>query len=143
MGKAKRAKMNGEMEVIGAGLGRTGTDSLRTALNILGYKTHHMYEVGRTGQAHLWQQIARGVNVQENLRRATVGYGFNASVDFPTCGYFEELQSLNPRAKVILSVRDSAEAWERSASATIMQSAYNNPFRSGILYHALKWLPFG
>lgn len=50
---------------------------------------------------------------------------------------------MNPRAKVILSVRDSAEAWERSASDTIMQSAYNNPFCTGLLYHALKWMPFG
>lgn len=31
----------GDFKVIGAGLGRTGTDSLRKALTDLGYKTYH------------------------------------------------------------------------------------------------------
>ncbi len=34
-----------QLKVIGAGMGRTGTDSLRTALNELGYKTYHMCEL--------------------------------------------------------------------------------------------------
>ena len=45
------------MEVIGAGLGRTGTFSLLNALNELGYKTHHMAEVFKNGSAYKWQKV--------------------------------------------------------------------------------------
>lgn len=53
-----------ELEVIGAGLGRTGTVSLMTALNQLGYKTHHMAAVVQHGQAKTWQQIHAGKDIE-------------------------------------------------------------------------------
>ena len=52
-----------ELEVIGAGFGRTGTFSLKTALEVLGYKTHHMEAVAVLGQAKTWQNIHAGTNV--------------------------------------------------------------------------------
>ena len=67
--------------------------------------------------------------------------GFTACVDYPTCGYFEELMALSPNAKVFLSVRDTPEAWQKSADPTILDVAYENAFSGGILYHGLKWLP--
>ena len=48
-----------------------------------------------------------------------------------------------PNAKVILTVRDSPEAWVKSANDTVMKVAYENTFGTGILYHSLKWVPFG
>jgi len=129
-----------ELEVIGAGFGRTGTASLMTALNQLGYTTHHMAEVFKLRQAKTWQQIHAGKDIDTNLK--DVLSGFTACLDYPTCGYFEELMALNPNAKVLLSIRDTPEAWVKSANATVMACAYENPFRSGVLYHGLKWVPF-
>lgn len=48
---------------------------------------------------------------------------------------------MNPNAKVILTLRDTPEAWVNSANQTIMPQAFEDPFRSGILYHGLKWVP--
>ena len=67
--------------------------------------------------------------------------GYTACVDYPTCGYFEEFMKISPKGKVLLTIRDSPEAWVKSADATIMVEAYDNPFRKGILYLGLKWLP--
>ena len=46
-----------EMEVIGAGYGRTGTDSVKAALNELGYNTYHMYEVSTHGDHQKWIDV--------------------------------------------------------------------------------------
>ena len=66
---------------------------------------------------------------------------YTACIDYPTCGYLEELMALSPNAKVLLSIRDTPEAWVKSASSTIMPCAYESAFASGICYHGLKWLP--
>ena len=62
-----------ELELIGAGFGRTGTFSLRTALDQLGYKTHHMADVLQHSQAKTWQEIHAGNNIEvcrlHNLHR--------------------------------------------------------------------------
>lgn len=129
-----------ELEVIGAGFGRTGTFSLMTALDQLGYKTHHMAAVAELQQAKTWQKIHAGTDVEKNL--IDMLSGFTACVDYPTCGYFEEFMAISPNAKVLLSVRDSPEAWVKSANQTIMSCAYENYFANGILYHGLKFLPF-
>ena len=45
------------VEVIGAGCGRTGTASLKKALEILGYPSYHMIEVfanGHSGSGLEW-----------------------------------------------------------------------------------------
>ena len=45
--------------------------------------------------------------------------GYNATLDFPACLLYKELLAANPGAKVILSVRDSADAWAKSVVSTI------------------------
>lgn len=47
-----------DVQVIGAGFGRTGTDSLRRALDMLGYKTYHMTENVKSGHMDLWNELA-------------------------------------------------------------------------------------
>ena len=59
-------------------------------------------------------------------------------MDYPTCGYFEDFMRLYPNAKVLLTCRDSPEAWVNSANDTIMKVAYESWFAKGILYHTLK-----
>ena len=53
-----------QLEVIGAGFGRTGTYSLKTALEILGYPCHHMETVAMKGQSKIWAEIVSGKNVE-------------------------------------------------------------------------------
>ena len=103
--------------VIGAGFGRTGTASLKAALEILGYdKTHHMFEVmGNPDQMAMWHAIGRG----EQPDWDGVYTGFAAAVDFPTAAYWRELSAYYPDAKIVLTTR-SPDSWWKSASATII-----------------------
>lgn len=112
------------LEVIGAGFGRTGTASLKAALEILGYdKTHHMFEVlGSRRQLALWHAIAMGQMPDWD----EVYQGFPAAVDFPTASYWRELAARYPEAKVILTVR-STESWWNSARTTIIAIGCASP----------------
>jgi len=104
------------LDVIGAGFGRTGTTSLREALETLGFvKCHHMIEVIRNReQTDGWLAVATEGSVDWDKLFA----GYRASVDFPSCVFYRELIKHYPDAKVILSVRD-ADSWYKSASETI------------------------
>jgi hypothetical protein len=104
------------LEIIGAGFGRTGTTSLKAALEQLGYrKCHHMLEVMQSRkQIEAWWSVAKnGTGDWDEIFE-----GYRASLDWPSSAYYEALMRHFPRAKVILTVRDT-DAWYRSASATI------------------------
>jgi hypothetical protein len=106
------------LEIIGPGFGRTGTSSLKTALEHLGYgPTHHMFEV-RDNPANLphWQALARGETVDWNA----VFAGYRSQVDWPGARYWRELADFYPDAKIILTVRDPDE-WYDSVTATILK----------------------
>ena len=105
------------LEVIGAGFGRTGTASLKAALEILGYdKTHHMFEVmASSEQMDMWHAIAQGGVPDWDAVYA----GFPAAVDIPTAAYWRELSKAYPEAKVVLTVR-SPDSWWKSASSTVI-----------------------
>ncbi len=104
------------LRVICAGVGRTGTYSMKLALDQLGFgPCHHMEEVDETSadEVALWMAAAQG--------RAdwAVNYaGFNSAADWPTAAFWRELAEAYPEAKVILTVRDP-EAWCTSFSNTI------------------------
>lgn len=104
------------LKVIGAGFGRTGTLSLKTALEQLGYfRCHHMLEVlGNPEQVELWDQIGKGAEPDWDQ----VFADFEAAVDFPSAAYWREIAEYYPDAKVILTTR-SFESWHKSARETI------------------------
>jgi Sulfotransferase domain len=119
------------LRVIGAGFGRTGTHSLKLALEQLGFAPcHHMYEVrAHPEQLAFWQAAARG----ELPDWDEVFAGFVAQVDWPGARFWRELAEHFPDAKVILSVRP-ADAWFDSLQATIgpflrEPSAHDDPDR--------------
>ncbi|MEM1195557.1 MAG: sulfotransferase family protein [Pseudomonadota bacterium] len=107
------------LQVIGAGFGRTGTASLKAALEILGYtKTHHMFEVmADKRQMELWRAIATKPDIPPDWD--AVYDDFPAAVDFPTASYWRELTAYYPEAKVVLTTR-RADSWWKSASSTII-----------------------
>jgi hypothetical protein len=107
------------LQIIGAGFGRTGTLSLKTALEILGYnKCHHMMEVATNAdQVDYWLRIAENREVPS---WDEVFEGYRATTDFPACNYYAALAESYPHAKVILTVRDE-DSWYRSVMDTIWQ----------------------
>jgi hypothetical protein len=103
------------LRVIGAGLGRTGTMSLKLALErLLGAPCYHMVEVFARGDHQAWTDAARG---QVDWHALLNGYA--AAVDWPAAAFWVEISAAFPDAIVLLSTRRSAEAWWTSASATI------------------------
>ena len=90
------------IKVIGAGLGRTGTLSLKTALEELGFgRCYHMVDV-----------LARWTTPGPGTRPRAASPsdwdrlfdGYQATVDWPGCSFYRELMQKYPEAKVILTV---------------------------------------
>ena len=107
------------LQVIGAGFGRTGTLSLKHALDELGLgPTYHMQEV-----------MKRAAHVDGWLRYARTGRAkwddmfsdFGSAVDFPVSCAWEELAAHYPDAKIVLTVRDP-QAWWTSTETTIYRT---------------------
>ncbi|KXZ46457.1 hypothetical protein GPECTOR_43g893 [Gonium pectorale] len=108
-----------DIEVLGAGFGRTGTLSLSLALNTLGYKTHHMKEVvGNPAQGAAWLQATRDRAAGRPIDLRAILAGYTAAVDWPAVGFLHELLELYPQAKVVLTIRDF-DSWYESARTTI------------------------
>lgn len=95
--------------VIGAGIGRTGTNSLKKALEIIYDKPcYHLKEIylNHHDHIHKWIEIDKKLNDPNDpkLDRESVYKlldGYVATVDHPTCAYFKELLEIYPNAKVI------------------------------------------
>jgi hypothetical protein len=103
------------LEVIGAGFGRTGTLSLKLALEQLGLgPCFHMSEaIANPECIPAWVAATRGRPDWERLFA-----GYRATVDHPGCVFYRELAAIYPGAKVILTVRDPSD-WFDSTQATV------------------------
>ena len=108
-----------DLKVIGAGFGRTGTQSLKIALEQLGVgPCYHMLEVfGNTEHIPLWAAATRG----ETPDWETLFANYHSTVDWPGCAFWRDLAERNPDAKVLLSFRDS-DAWYDSFHNTVYQA---------------------
>lgn len=106
------------LKVIGAGFGRTGTTSMKTALEILELgPCHHMSEVNRgPEQKAMWRSVVR----ERAPSWDEVYANYQSAVDWPTAYYWRELSEHFPSAKVILTLRD-AEGWYESMVSTIFR----------------------
>ncbi len=91
------------LKVIGAGFGRTGTTSLKAALERLVGPCYHMSEVSeKPAHVAFWEAAHRS----EPVEWETVFGGYQAAVDWPTCAFYRDLMNRYPEAGVVLSVRD-------------------------------------
>jgi hypothetical protein len=105
---------NDVMKIIGAGYGRTGTVSLQQAFEHLGYPCYHMQEVMKAydrGHVEQWDAALGGQNIDWDALFA----GYEATVDFPACVFYQELMEAFPDALVILSIRDPEHWWNSYA----------------------------
>jgi hypothetical protein len=107
------------LKVVGSGLGRTGTLSLKSALEQLGFgPCHHMMEVfPRPESVPLWVEAAEG-----RPNWDAIFDGWNSMVDYPGAAYWRELAAYYPDAKVVHSVRDP-DRWFESTQETIFNPA--------------------
>jgi hypothetical protein len=105
------------IKVIGAGFGRTGTLSLKVALEMLGLgRCYHMAEVfANPGHADRWSAAADG-----DVNWDSLFEGYTCTVDWPSTYFWRELANYYPEAKIILTHR-STESWIKSAHATIFR----------------------
>jgi len=104
------------MRVIGLGVGRTGTYSLKLAINQLGFgPCHHMEDVlhNQPTQLPLWTAALDG---RPDFNAIYTSH--ESAVDWPTAGFGRELAAAYPSARFILTVR-SPESWADSFSQTI------------------------
>jgi Sulfotransferase domain len=113
-----------ELLVVGAGVGRTGTHSLKLALEqLLDAPCHHMLEIiSDPSQRPRWTDAIEGRPVDWSAMLAP----YRATIDWPSSAFWRELAAANPNALVLLSVRDP-EAWYRSASSTVFATYDNEP----------------
>lgn len=131
--------------VVGAGFGRTGTMSMKAALERLGFgPCHHMVEAfARPDDFDQWAAAVRG----EPWDAARALDGYRATLDFPSCVVWRELWEANPGSKVLLTTR-SSESWWTSFDATIgpeMRGFTPEPGMEGVrrLFDALDEVVFG
>jgi len=120
------------LEVIGSGFGRSGTDTMRVALNALGYKTYHMKEIlenGLTAHMETWHELLKNGCDDEAASKALYeDLGYTAAVDFPTSACWEALMWAYPMAKIVHTQRKSGEDWYASASDSILSLMQKFPF---------------
>lgn len=107
------------LRVVGAGLGRTGTHSLQLALQqLLGAPCYHMVEViGHPEHVPVWQAAIDGDAVDWDA----LFDGYTSAVDWPVAAFWRELSDRYDDALVLLSERDDADRWWRSAHETIFE----------------------
>ena len=112
------------LRVIGAGFGRTGTLSLKVALEKLGFgPCHHMKEVMKNQDQTEWfHRASKGEKVDWHK----VFEKYQSAVDWPAAAYYQELANEFPDAKIVLGVRD-VDAWYQSVSETIYTVVPNFP----------------
>jgi hypothetical protein len=105
------------IRVVGAGVGRTGTLSLKTGLEqLLGQPCYHMLEVfNHPEHVPSWRQAAEGGAVDWK----GLFDGYAATSDFPACLFWREILEANEDAIVVLSTRRDSKTWWESASQTI------------------------
>lgn len=118
------------LSIIGAGVGRTGTASLKVALEMLGTgQSYHMSDVLQDPErVKTWIEVANG-----NADWDKIFEGFGSSVDYPGCTFWKALADYYPEAKIILTVRDPVR-WFESIDETIM---------SQMLVEGTRGSPFG
>ena len=111
------------LEVIGVGFGRTGTTSLRMALEELGFgPCYNMAELGRRAEhASTWISASNGRTTDWNA----LFNGYKSAVGWPVAAFWQTLAVEYPQAKILLSVRES-HSWYLSVRNTIYENLIGN-----------------
>jgi hypothetical protein len=130
------------LKIIGAGPGRTGTLSVKIALEQLGFgPCYHMMEVMMHPKSIVqWMAAADGNPDWESIFK-----GYAATVDYPGCSFWREISNRYPEAKVLLTIRDP-DQWFESTQATIFSARAIEALRTTPMAKFMErtvWRDFG
>ena len=126
-----KEKEQHKFDVIGVGLGRTGTRSLKQALDILGFKTYHGFmvfypELDLNAVNFYINAVKLKLDNKENeINFDEMFKGFNAGLDINIATFYKELYKRNPDVKVILTIRE-LDSWYNSFFKTLYTSDIEN-----------------
>ena len=125
------------MKVICPGWGRTGTRSLKYALEHLTAKpSYHMQNILlNKNDATLWHDLIFNSPNKHEFNWETIFRDYGACLDFPSCNYYKELMEFYPDAKIILTVRDD-ESWIKS------WNVLNNQVLNSFTFKFLARIPY-
>ena len=117
------------LKILGTGFGRTGTTSLKVALEMLGFgPCYHMVEVfAHPEHVAVWQALADGTRSDFDAALA----GYPATVDWPSTLFWRALLAANPHAKIIHTERPPQEwlaSMDKTILATLRQELPEEPF---------------
>ncbi|MAV64280.1 MAG: hypothetical protein CBD97_00745 [Pelagibacteraceae bacterium TMED237] len=123
------------MKVICAGWGRTGTRSLKYALQtLLNAPAYHMQNILLNKKdAKLWYNII--FKKPNQILWEDIFNGYEACLDFPSCNYYKKLMEEYPDAKVILTIRDE-DSWIKS------WNVLNNQIIKSFTFRFISKIPF-
>jgi hypothetical protein len=109
------------MKIIGAGFSRTGTFSLKQAIQALGFEPCYHGDVifQRPDHVEVWRKV-----LQKPPDWQLLFSGYQAGLDSPICFFWREIRATFPDAKVILTKRDPDE-WYESLKASLYQAMMN------------------
>lgn len=140
------------MRVLALGLGRTGTASLREALQMLGYQgTYHMMaaSVENPPDSLCWMDaFAAKYDGKGKFGReewdALLGH-CQAVCDWPAVAFTKELIEAYPEAKIIMTTRD-IDSWHKSVMKTVnwrandpeLKALANFDWGAGLYYPMLR-----
>lgn len=121
------------IEILGTGLGRTGTFTLKLALEHLGFgRCYHMSELFQKPEGlYFFNKAEKGEMVKWNK----LFEGYKSAVDYPVARYFRQLSEYYSDAKIIHTLRDPHE-WYESAYKTIFM-ANNLPVKRILKFASL------
>ena len=135
------------LQIIGAGFGRTGTVSLKAALETLGFAPcDHMGEVFHYPErAALWMEAAAAKERGMPFDWERLYGGYEATTDWPGAFFWRELAAAYPEAKVLLSTRDP-QRWYESMRRTIYPIRQNGDLARRVaamqgVEGDLSWMP--
>jgi Sulfotransferase domain len=121
------------LKIVGASFGRTGTSSVRTALELLGFGPCHYMRELFTDPSHArdWLRLAEGA--RPDWERLLDGY--RSTIAWPAAFFWRELAAAHPAAKVLLIVRDP-ESWYTSMARTLHRTRPRVPaVRDQVIEH--------
>lgn len=127
------------LKIIGAGWGRTGTRSLKTALDILGYNCYHgcyvFYPELKKQDVDFFinASILHNKNKGNEIDFSKILEGFDAGVDINISKFYKELFIQNPKAKVILTIRDFNK-WYDSFNNTLFTADQQNAKKEKMVF---------
>jgi len=122
----EETNINNKPFIIGAGLGRTGTFSLKVALEQLNFgPCYHGFLVTVKDHSDYWYQVLTMKN-KEKFDFEQIFKEYNSTTDFPAGHFWEDILKAYPNSKVILTVRDSAEDWYKSITETFLMVNLND-----------------